>query len=40
MAKLKVGDMAPDFTQPWTGEGEFTLSAHRGKWGGARLLPG
>jgi peroxiredoxin Q/BCP len=30
MASPKEGDVAPDFTLPGT-EGEFTLSAHRGK---------
>lgn len=32
MAKLKVGDPAPDFEKPWTGEGDFKLSEHRGRW--------
>ncbi len=40
MAKLNVGDMAPDFTKPWTGEGEFTLSAQRGKWVVLAFYPG
>ena len=40
MAKPKVGDQAPDFTQPWTGEGDFTLSAFRGKWVVLAFYPG
>lgn len=41
MAKLKVGDMAPDFTKPYTGEGgEFKLSDHRGKWVVLAFYPG
>ncbi len=40
MAKPKVGDKAPDFTKPWTGEGEFTLSALRGKWVVLAFYPG
>ena len=40
MAKLKVGDPAPDFTKPWTGEGDFTLSDHRGEWVVLAFYPG
>ena len=40
MAKLKVGDPAPDFTKPWTGEGEFTLSERRGEWLILAFYPG
>jgi len=40
MAKLKVGDAAPDFTAPWTGEGDFTLSDFRGKWVVLAFYPG
>jgi peroxiredoxin Q/BCP len=41
MAKLKVGDMAPDFTKPWTGEGDdFTLSSRRGEWVILAFYPG
>lgn len=32
MAKLKLGDEAPDFEKPWTGEGDFKLSDRRGTW--------
>ncbi len=40
MAKLKVGDSAPDFTKPWTGEGEFSLSDYRGRWIVLAFYPG
>lgn len=40
MAKLKVGDDAPDFEKPWTGEGDFKLSAQRGKWVVLAFYPG
>lgn len=40
MAKIKPGDSAPDFTLPWTGEGEFTLSDHRGEWVVLAFYPG
>ncbi len=40
MAKLKVGDVAPDFEKPWTGEGEFKLSDHQGKWVILAFYPG
>jgi thioredoxin-dependent peroxiredoxin len=40
MAKLKVGDTAPDFTKPWTGEGDFTLSDRRGEWLILAFYPG
>jgi len=32
MAKAREGDVAPDFTLPWTGEGEFSLGGQRGRW--------
>lgn len=40
MAKPKVGDLAPDFTKPWTGDGDFTLSALRGEWVVLAFYPG
>lgn len=40
MAKLKVGDEAPDFEKPWTGEGEFRLSDRRGRWVVLAFYPG
>jgi peroxiredoxin Q/BCP len=40
MAKLRVGDMAPDFKRPWTGEGEFSLSERRGRWLVLAFYPG
>jgi peroxiredoxin Q/BCP len=41
MAKLSVGDEAPDFELPWTGEGgDFKLSAHRGRWVVLAFYPG
>lgn len=39
MAKLKVGDQAPDFTLEGT-EGTFTLSEHRGKRVALLFYPG
>ena len=40
MAKLAVGDAAPDFELPWTGEGDFKLSGHRGSWVVLAFYPG
>ena len=40
MAKLKVGDKAPDFEKPWTGEGDFKLSDQRGRWVVLAFYPG
>ena len=40
MAKLKIGDGAPDFTLPWTGDAEFKLSDRRGKWVILAFYPG
>jgi peroxiredoxin Q/BCP len=40
VAKLKVGDEAPDFEKPWTGEGEFKLSDRRGSWVVLAFYPG
>jgi thioredoxin-dependent peroxiredoxin len=40
MAKLKVGDPASDFEQPWTGEGPFSLSDRRGSWVVLAFYPG
>jgi peroxiredoxin Q/BCP len=41
MAKLGLGDQAPDFELPWTGEGgDFKLSGHRGRWVILAFYPG
>ena len=40
MAKLDPGDEAPDFEKPWTGEGDFRLSEHRGRWVVLAFYPG
>ena len=40
MSKLKIGDAAPDFTLPWTGEGDFSLAGSRGKWVVLAFYPG
>jgi peroxiredoxin Q/BCP len=40
MAKVNVGTEAPDFELPWTGEGDFRLSDHRGKWVILAFYPG
>jgi thioredoxin-dependent peroxiredoxin len=40
MAKLKVGDPAPGFEQPWTGEGTFSLADRRGSWVVLAFYPG
>ena len=40
MAKLNVGDEAPDFTLPWTGAGDFHLAEHRGAWVVLAFYPG
>lgn len=40
MAKAKAGEPAPDFTLPWTGAGEFSLAAHRGRWVVLAFYPG
>jgi peroxiredoxin Q/BCP len=40
MGKLNVGDPAPDFTKPWTGEGDFTLAERRGSWVILAFYPG
>jgi peroxiredoxin Q/BCP len=40
MAKLSVGDGAPDFERPWTGEGDFRLSSRRGNWVVLAFYPG
>jgi len=40
MAKAKEGQTAPDFTLPWTGEGEFSLADHRGRWVVLAFYPG
>lgn len=39
MAKLRTGDLAPDFTLDGT-DGEFTLSAHRGRRVALLFYPG
>jgi peroxiredoxin Q/BCP len=40
VGKPQVGDSAPDFTKPWTGDGEFTLSERRGRWVILAFYPG
>jgi peroxiredoxin Q/BCP len=40
VARVRVGEAAPDFTLPWTGEGEFSLSANRGRWVVLAFYPG
>ena len=40
MAKIDLGTDAPDFELPWTGEGDFSLSARRGKWVILAFYPG
>ena len=40
MAKLSVGDGAPDFEKPWTGDGDFRLSSRRGRWVVLAFYPG
>ena len=40
MAKAREGDVAPDFTLPWTGEGEFSLGGQRGRWVILAFYPG
>ena len=40
MAGPRAGDTAPDFEQPWTGEGDFKLSDHRGRWVVLVFYPG
>jgi len=40
MAKAREGDVAPDFTLPWTGEGEFSLDGQRGRWVILAFYPG
>jgi peroxiredoxin Q/BCP len=40
MARVNVGDEAPGFTLPWTGEGDFTLADHRGRWVILAFYPG
>ena len=40
MAKAKEGEQAPDFTLPWTGEGDFALADHRGRWIVLAFYPG
>lgn len=40
MAKLNVGDEAPEFALPWTGEGEFRLADRRGEWVILAFYPG
>ena len=40
MAKVSIGSEAPDFELPWTGEGDFRLSEHRGKWVVLAFYPG
>jgi peroxiredoxin Q/BCP len=40
MARADVGETAPDFTLPWTGEGEFSLADRRGRWVVLAFYPG
>jgi peroxiredoxin Q/BCP len=40
MAKAREGAVAPGFTLPWTGEGEFSLSERRGRWVVIAFYPG
>lgn len=40
MAKAEVGELAPEFRLPWTGEGDFELAAHRGGWVILAFYPG
>jgi peroxiredoxin Q/BCP len=40
VARAKVGEKAPDFTLPWTGEGDFSLAAERGNWVVLAFYPG
>jgi peroxiredoxin Q/BCP len=40
MAKVSIGSDAPDFELPWTGEGDFRLSDHRGEWVILAFYPG
>lgn len=40
MAKIELGQQAPDFELPWTGEGDFSLAAHRGSWVILAFYPG
>ena len=40
MAKVSIGSEAPDFSLPWTGDGDFRLSEHRGKWVILAFYPG
>jgi len=40
MAKPREGDPAPDFTLPWTGAGEISLSSLRGGWAILAFYPG
>lgn len=40
MAKPQLGETAPDFELPWTGEGELRLSERRGSWVVLAFYPG
>lgn len=40
MAKAKESEQAPDFTLPWTGEGDFALADRRGRWVVLAFYPG
>ena len=40
MAKANEGDRAPDFTLPWTGEGDFSLADRKGSWVVLAFYPG
>lgn len=40
MARVNVGEEAPGFTLPWTGEGDFRLADRRGRWVVLAFYPG
>jgi peroxiredoxin Q/BCP len=40
MAGPAIGDQAPDFGLPWTGDGDFKLSEKRGRWVILAFYPG
>jgi peroxiredoxin Q/BCP len=40
MSNANVGDEAPDFELPWTGDGPLRLSARRGEWVILAFYPG
>jgi len=40
MAKLSIGEKAPEFEVPWTGEGNFRIAERRGRWVVLAFYPG